>query len=80
MTSEFEQTERNRVRRVPNRGYYDRETVFQVIDVVWVGHVAFVDSASQMVTVIPMLHARDGDELVLHGARSSRLMKFLGSG
>ena len=78
--SEFEQTEQNRVRRVPGRGHYDYATVFRVIDVAWIGHVAFVDPATHQATVIPMLHARDGDELIFHGAKSSRLMKLLGSG
>ena len=78
--SEFEQTEQNRVRRVPRRGHYDYATVFRVIDVAWIGHVAFVDPTTHQATVIPMLHARDGDELIFHGAKSSRLMKLLGSG
>lgn len=80
MSSTFEQTEVNRVRRVPKRGHYDRETVYGVVDAAWVGHVAFHDKSTQRVTVIPMLHARNGNDLIFHGAKSSRLMKWLGSG
>ena len=80
MSSSFDQTEVNRVRRVPKRGHYDRESVYGVVDAAWVGHVAFADRSTQHVTVIPMLHARDGDDLIFHGAKASRLMKLLGSG
>lgn len=80
MRKAFDKTDQNRIRRVPGRGHYDRETVFSVIDAAWIGHVAFVDSTSRQATAVPMMHARDGEKLIFHGARSSRLMKLLGSG
>ena len=80
MSETFELTDRNRVRRVAKRGLYDKESVFAVIDAAWIGHVAIKDLDEQGVTVIPMLHARMNDTLVFHGATSSRLMKYLGSG
>lgn len=76
---EYSPTDRNRVRRVAKRGIYDYESVHRVIDAAWVGHIAFAD-AEHGVTTIPMLHARMGQALIFHGARSSRLMKFLASG
>ena len=80
MSKSFEQTNRNRVRRVAKRGVYDKPSVYQVIDSAWIGHVAIRDLSEPAVTVIPMLHARIEDTLLFHGATSSRLMKYLGSG
>jgi nitroimidazol reductase NimA-like FMN-containing flavoprotein (pyridoxamine 5'-phosphate oxidase superfamily) len=79
MREKFETTERNLVKRVPKRGVYDHETVFQIIDAAWMGHVGIL-SPQGGVTVIPMLHARIEDSLIFHGANSSRLMKYLCSG
>lgn len=80
MVSEFEQTPLNRVKRVPKNASYDRETVFAVIDAAWIGHLSFLDPSTQSPVLIPMFHARDQEELIFHGARSSRLIKLLGSG
>ena len=79
MSSAFERTEQNEVKRAPSRGTYEHQTVFDVIDNAWIGHIGIANSASG-VTVIPMLHARMEDTLIFHGANSSRLMKHLASG
>lgn len=63
---------------MPKRGHYDRATVHAIIDEALVCHVAFiVDGAA---TVIPTLHARRGDALLLHGARTSRLLQHVADG
>lgn len=79
MSKQFEVGDLNRVKRVPKRGVYDHDSVFKVIDSAWMGHVGIL-SPSGGVTVIPMLHARIDDRLIFHGANSSRLMIYLGSG
>src|SRR5688572_5697987 len=71
-------TARNRVRRMPKRGHYDRETVHAIIDEALVCHVAF--AMDGVPTVIPTLHARLGDSLLLHGARTSRLLRHVAEG
>lgn len=83
MTDSYQVTDRNQVRRVAKRAVYDRDQVHAVIDAAWIGHVAITGSPGSpdgSVTVIPMFHARMDDCLVFHGARSSRLMKYLASG
>ena len=71
-------TAQNRVRRLPRRGHYDRETVHAIIDEALVCHVAFaIDGAP---TVIPTLHARRGDSLLLHGSSASRLLRHVADG
>ncbi len=55
-----------RIRRVAERGAYDRETVHAIVDAALVAHVGTVRDGAPV--VIPMLAARDGDWLLLHGA------------
>jgi len=76
--TEFETTSRSRVRQIGSRGHYDRETVYQIVDQAPVCHVGFVVEGQPF--VIPTLHARDGDELLLHGAPKSRLIQYVGAG
>jgi nitroimidazol reductase NimA-like FMN-containing flavoprotein (pyridoxamine 5'-phosphate oxidase superfamily) len=71
-------TSRNLVRRMPKRGHYDRNTVHAIIDEALVCHVAFVSDG--VPTVIPTLHARRGEELLLHGARTSRMLQHVAAG
>jgi nitroimidazol reductase NimA-like FMN-containing flavoprotein (pyridoxamine 5'-phosphate oxidase superfamily) len=63
---------------MPKRGHYDRTTVHAIIDEALVCHVAFAVNGEP--TVIPTLHARRGEELLLHGARTSRLLRHVADG
>lgn len=65
---------RHRVSRVPDRAHYDAETVHAVLDAATVCHVGVVDDRDFPV-VIPVLHARVGDTLYLHGSSASRLFR-----
>ena len=75
---EFEQTSRNRVLRVANRGNYDKDAIHAIVDEALICHVGF--SVDGQPYVIPTIHARRGDELIFHGAKTSRLMKHLEAG
>src|ERR1700682_4976586 len=76
--SNFTPTERTRVRRKPDRGSYDRETIYGILDQAFVCHVGFITDG--MPVVVPTNYVRVGDKLFLHGSTASRLMKTLGSG
>ncbi len=78
MSEPFEVTERNRVRRLPERGSYDREAIYQIVDEGLLCHVAFVDEDAAF--AIPTNYARVDDTLYLHGAPASRLLKIAASG
>jgi len=65
---------RHRVSRVPDRAHYDAETVHAVLDAATVCHVGVVDDRDFPV-VIPVLHARVGGTLYLHGSSASRLFR-----
>lgn len=71
-------TERTRVRRSPARGVYDKDTVYAILDEALISHVGFVVEGSPV--VIPMVAARRGDDLLLHGSTASRLTRHLGNG
>jgi nitroimidazol reductase NimA-like FMN-containing flavoprotein (pyridoxamine 5'-phosphate oxidase superfamily) len=69
---------RHHVRRHPERGRYDRAAVDAVLDSALFAHVAFVDGGQPF--CIPMLHARVGDALYVHGSTASRAIRTLAGG
>jgi nitroimidazol reductase NimA-like FMN-containing flavoprotein (pyridoxamine 5'-phosphate oxidase superfamily) len=76
--SELMPTERTVLRRLPQRGAYDRETVYGILDEGFVCHVGFVVDGQPF--VIPTGYGRSGDELFIHGSRASRMLKSLREG
>jgi uncharacterized protein len=70
---------RSKVRRVAQRSHYDLQTIHAILDASWIAHVSFSDPQGQPF-VIPMLYAREGNSLYLHGSIASRLMKIVGAG
>lgn len=77
MTS-FTRTAQNKVRRHPERGHYEREAIYPIVDAALLCHVGFVIEGQPF--VIPTLHARDGDTILLHGAVGSRLLREAATG
>lgn len=71
-------SERHRLKRSKARGSCDRATVHAILDAGRLAHVGFCVDGQPF--VIPMLYARDGDALILHGSIASRLMNRLGEG
>ncbi len=69
---------RHEVRRVADRASYDRADAYAMLDAAWMAHVGFAVDGQPF--VIPMLYAREGDTLLLHGSIASRLMTTLGAG
>lgn len=70
--------DRHRVRRHPERASYDRDALHAVLDAAFLAHVAF--TVDDQPFVIPMLHVRDGERILLHGSVSSRLLGALAGG
>lgn len=71
---------KNRINRVrkSDRAAYDRETVHGILDSGLIAHAGFADQDWPM--VIPMIHARIGETVYLHGAKAARFAKALGKG
>src|SRR5437773_6794021 len=66
-------TPRTQVKRLPERGRYDRETIDAILDEALFCHLAWVQDGSPR--VIPTIHARDGDVLYVHGSQASRTLR-----
>jgi uncharacterized protein len=71
-------TDRTRIKRQPDRGRDDRALAYEILDEGLVAHVGFVRDGQPF--VIPMAYGRDGDRLLLHGAKASRLLRTTGGG
>ena len=76
--NEVLKTDRVSVQRLKDRGAYDTDTVYSILDEGKVCHVGFVDSGQPY--VIPMAYARIDHKLILHGSVLSRLLNQLANG
>lgn len=66
-------SDRTRVRRLPKRGRYDRETVDAILDAGVVAHVGWVEDGQPYAT--PTIAWRMGDRLYWHGSSASRMLR-----
>ncbi len=71
-------TKRTEVRRIPDRGRYDRDLIHSIVDEALICHVGFVHDGHPV--VIPTIHARIDDTLYLHGSPASRMLRSMRSG
>ena len=74
----FPKTDRNKIKRLPKRGHYDRETIFSILDAGFLCHVGFVVDGQPF--VIPTSFGRDGDKIYIHGSSKSRMLTNLDQG
>ena len=65
------------VRRHPERGSTERDTIRAILGDGLVAHVGIIDADGAPV-VIPMAYALDGDSILIHGSVASRLMRTEG--
>ncbi len=77
-------TDRATVRRLPQRGAYDAETIYGILDAGFLAHVGFCVEGQPF--VIPTLYGRvrdasgGPDKLCLHGSAASRMLRELSAG
>ena len=64
---------RTRVVREADRGVYDRETVYRILDEGIICHVGFVAGGQPF--VIPTSYGRKGASLYIHGSVASRMLR-----
>jgi nitroimidazol reductase NimA-like FMN-containing flavoprotein (pyridoxamine 5'-phosphate oxidase superfamily) len=72
------QTPRTKVKRLPTRGHYDRETIDAILDEAFICHVGFVVDGQPF--VIPTGFARVDDQVYIHGSAASRMLRNLSEG
>ena len=71
-------TNRTRVRRLSERGAYDRPAIDAILDEALVCHVGFVCEGQPY--VIPTIHVRHEDRIIIHGSPASRMLRMLVGG
>jgi hypothetical protein len=69
----YDKTPRSRIRRHPERGHYDRETVFAILDAAVMCHIGYNIDGKPYVT--PTLFWREGERLYWHGSSASRMLR-----
>lgn len=77
-SSDYPDSPRSRVKRMPDRGSYDRATVHGILDAGMLCHVSYVIDGQPYCT--PTIHWRDGDRLYWHGSSASRMLRHLKTG
>jgi nitroimidazol reductase NimA-like FMN-containing flavoprotein (pyridoxamine 5'-phosphate oxidase superfamily) len=69
----FAVSERNRVRRLHERGRYDRASIYPILDAAMICHIAYVIDGQPYCT--PTAFWREGDHLYWHGSSASRMLR-----
>jgi len=72
-------SERATVRRLPDRGRYDRPTVHAILDEGFVCHLGFAGRDGRPV-VIPTTYGRIGDTVYIHGSPAAGMVRNLEGG
>ncbi|PZV40067.1 flavin-nucleotide-binding protein [Mesorhizobium kowhaii] len=78
VAASFPNTSRNRVKRLHERGSYDRAAVFAVLDAGLLCHVAYTFDGQPYCT--PTIHWREDDRIYWHGSSASRMLRQLRGG
>ncbi len=66
-------TDRTRLRRVYERGHYDRATIDAILDAGLICHVGYSIDGRPYVT--PTIYWREGDRVYWHGSSASRMLR-----
>jgi uncharacterized protein len=74
----FHPNERTKLKRLPQRASYERDTIYQILDEGFVCHVGFVSDGQPV--VIPTAYGRAEDILYIHGSVASRMLRALADG
>jgi nitroimidazol reductase NimA-like FMN-containing flavoprotein (pyridoxamine 5'-phosphate oxidase superfamily) len=74
----FIPTEKTKVNRLPKRGFYDKETIYSILDEGIVCHVGFIINDKPF--VIPTAYVRVDDYIYIHGAKSNQMINAINEG
>ena len=74
----FTPTPNTTLKRLPDRGEFDRQTVYKILDEAFLCHVGFAVEGQPF--VIPTSFGRIGDKLYIHGSAASRMLRSLSGG
>ncbi|MDC0035795.1 pyridoxamine 5'-phosphate oxidase family protein [Chloroflexi bacterium] len=68
-------TDKTKVIRIPDRGSYDRELAYKIIDDTPICHVSYLINGEPYIT--PTLQWRSGDNFYWHGSSASRFLRSI---
>ena len=74
----FTPTPRTQVKRLPDRGLYDRAEIYKILDEGFLCHSGFM--VEDQPFVIPTGYGRVDDQLYIHGSAASRMLRSLSGG
>lgn len=74
----FTPTVRTNIKRLPQRGEYDRANIYQILDEGLICYVSF--AIDNQPYVIPTAYGRIEDTLYIHGSPASRMLRTLQQG
>jgi len=73
MSDPLADTARTRLRRLHDRGHFDRETIYKILDAMSLCHVGYLVDGKPAVT--PTFQWREGDHVYWHGSSASRALR-----
>ncbi len=71
-------TQRSQIKRVPQRGNYERQAIYDILDEGLICHLGF--TVDNQPYVIPTAYGRVEDQLYIHGSPASRMLRSLQTG
>ncbi|MEA5597248.1 pyridoxamine 5'-phosphate oxidase family protein [Rivularia sp. UHCC 0363] len=71
-------TQRSKIKRIPKRGNYETQVIYNILDEALICHVGFI--ANNQPFVIPTAYGRVDDKLYIHGSPASRMLRTLDRG
>lgn len=74
----FTPSARSKVKRLPRRAHYDRETIYGILDAAFICHIGYILGRQPYVT--PTAFWREGGAVYWHGSSKSRMLRALEKG
>lgn len=71
-------SDKTKVKRTPKRGFYDKESIYKILDNNFICQIAFVHKGYPV--IIPTIYGRSDDSIYIHGATVSRMLVELEKG
>ncbi len=71
-------TDRTKVNRMPKRASYDKDTIFKILDSVFICNIGFIIGDKPY--IIQTAFGRKNDFIFIHGSKNNRMMKSIEPG
>ncbi len=71
-------TDKTTIKRAPKRGFYDKKSIYNILDKNFICQIAFVHKGYPV--IIPTIYGRSEDSIYIHGSTVSRMLVALEKG